>query len=271
MKKLSLISIYLFTLLGLQAYSGTRNSDILYSLSFETETPEGFASFEQALHACQRQRQLYLDSYFFVYCTFHKKNWTEIHIARDFMKDYKMLGYTTRHNKSSSSRSASASQSQSLSSYVEAHVQRRRRSAHGTASGQIDQSASAEANSSSSDENYHQTPEVRSIQVPYQYLYEENFKAYGLQVHGLGAVDENSPWKILLSSNQLANGFLSRTFNSEITAYIECQKALVAVRQSKTERDLVTYHRAVCQTNFTQNGDFYYQIVTQNPFAGELL
>jgi len=84
---------------------------------------------------------------------------------------------------------------------------------------------------------------------------------YGLRVYGWNLLSQ-TPWAVIGSSLNLANGLAVRTFETAREAYRACREFLVESREDSS------YIGAKCRSPKMQNQDrYYYEIVTQNPLA----
>lgn len=191
-------------------------------------------SFDDARSLCEAHRRLNEGAYFYVYCVFHEKNWTEIRVGHATYTDYRFLGYVT--------------QSESRSVHVSGRSS--------TLWGLYDRSNSITLSESA----YSQSPVIAAVEVPYQYEYAVDKKIYGLKVMGLGPIDAATPWTEIESSARLGAGVELATFASERDALIACNEVLLAVKMDPR------YHRSRCAVSRTKEGAVVYTVLSQNPF-----
>lgn len=206
----------------------------LMSQSFESGR-EG-VTLAEAVKLCAQSRSMYEGRYFFVYCTFHEKNWTETHIGHGTYTDYRVLGYVT------SEESYSASVGSGERSALWGLYRRQ------------DPSRSVSVSS------YRQEPVIMRVEVPYEYKYSEQKNIYGVRVMGLGEIGPDSPSIKMFDSANVVPGLELTVFATEKSALLACQQILLSVTDEQAK-----YHRAYCQARMDASGSWVYEVRSQNP------
>ena len=202
---------------------------------FSAATKTGI-NLEEAQAICQKNKELYSRKFYFVYCHFMHKNWSEIEKRSGHYTEYRLMGYETIHTRSHAGSSVVVS-GNGIFTKTESH-----------------------AGSS----HYESRPIMGAVSIPYTYEETVSKSIFGIKIFGLGEM-KSLPWKLLYSARDATTELVPAIrFETKQEALRTCLRIL-AFRE---ESDL-NYYKGRCSSVEESPGQFYFEIKTQNPLVVE--